>query len=117
MKPVEHTISDASFIGHYFRLLRIRLRKFKNLKHVVLIGVVLFCMLARYIVLLGDPNPVQNKPESVTEKFHKINSRIFKLQLVPTNLIINNQLFYNSQIIQFDNKKSNPTYFTAKYVP
>lgn len=116
MKPVGYEISDASFIGHYYRLLLVRLQKFKNLKHLVLIGVVLVCILTRYVVMLGDKNPVQNKLESVTEKIQKSNNRILKLQLVPNSLILQNNSFFKSRPVRLSFEKSNPNYFMVKDV-
>lgn len=116
MKPVKHAISDTSFIGHYLRLLFVRLQKFKNLKHVVLIGVVLFCVLTRYIVLLSDKNPIQNKLETVTEKIQKSNNRILKLQLVPNSLILQKNILYKFRPVRLSPEKSNPSYFLVKDV-
>lgn len=92
MKPAEHKISDASFIGHFFKLFVIRLKQFRTAKHIVLIGVVLICLLARYVVLLGDNNQI--KIQSVTEKYQKIRVRVPKLIFVPSasNLQNNNHL-------------------------
>lgn len=116
MKPVGYEISDASFIGHYYRLLLVRLQKFKNLKHLVLIGVVLVCILTRYVVMLGDKTPIQNKLESVTEKIQKSNNRILKLQLVPNSLILQNNNFFKSRPVRLSSEKSNPNYFMVKDV-
>ncbi len=116
MKPVEYTISDASFIGHYYRLLLVRLQKFKNLKHVVLIGVVLVCILTRYVVLLGDKNPIQNKLESVTEKIQKSNNQILKLQFVPNSSILQNNNFFKLRPVRLNSEKSEPNYLMIKYV-
>lgn len=114
MKPVGYEISDASFIRHYYRLLLVRLKKFKNLKHVVLIGVVLICVLTRDIVLLGDKNPIQNKLESVTEKIQKSNNQILKLQLVPNSLILHNNILFKFRPVRLSLEKSNPNYFMVK---
>lgn len=116
MKPVGYEISDASFIRHYYRLLLVRLQKFKNLKHVVLIGVVLVCILTRYVVLLGDKNPIQNKLESVTEKIQKSNNRILKLQFIPNSSILQNNKFFKLRPVRLNSEKSEPNYFMIKYV-
>lgn len=116
MKPVGYEISDASFIGHYYRLLLVRLQKFKNLKHLVLIGVVLVCILTRYVVILGDKTRVQNNLGSVTEKIQKPNNRILKLQLVPNSSILQNNKFFKFRPVRLNSIKSDPDYFMIKYV-
>lgn len=116
MKPVGYEISDASFIGHYYRLLLVRLQQFKNLKHLVLIGVVLVCILTRYVVILGDKNPVQNKLESVTEKIQQSNNPVLKLQLVPNSLILHNNNFFKFRPVRLSSEKSDPNYFMVKDV-
>lgn len=114
MKPAEHKISDASFTGHYLKLLVIRLKKFKTAKHVVLIGVVLICLLTRYVVMLYDKS--QPKIQAVTEKYQKIRSRISKPMIIQDHLSWqkNDQTIRQ---IQFDLLKEDFRYFITNDTP
>ncbi|MGI4751726.1 MAG: hypothetical protein ACRYFB_13935 [Janthinobacterium lividum] len=117
MKPVENAISDASFIGHYFKLLVFHLHKFKTAKHVVLIGVVLICVLARYVALLDDKNQVQNKPESISEKYQKNPVQVDKLMLIPNSSNIKKNNFFKIRRIRLNPEKTDLKYFTANEMP
>ncbi|MGI4804194.1 MAG: hypothetical protein ACRYFL_05445 [Janthinobacterium lividum] len=115
MKPTEYKISDASFIGHYFKLLLIRLKQFKTAKHVVLFGVVLVCMLARYVVLLGDKS--QLKTSIVIEKYRRIRSQVPKIIVVPSSPASQINNFLKFRQVRFETVKTeNPYDATAKDV-
>lgn len=107
MKPTEHKISDASFTGHYFKLLVIRLKQFKTAKHVVLIMIVLVCILARYVVLSADKE--QSKDQSVTQKYQKAKVRVAK----PTSsgVVVQQNNFVNFSEIRFNSAKTDVKYF------
>lgn len=107
MKPVEHAISDASFIGHYFKILLSKLKQFKTAKHVVLISMVLVCIVVRYVALSFDKN--QNKIQSVTQKYQKVKSRIPKF--VPSGTVLQRNNFFKIRQVHFKEVQADVKYF------
>ncbi|RYE36288.1 MAG: hypothetical protein EOP42_03875 [Sphingobacteriaceae bacterium] len=106
MKPTEHKISDASFTGHYFKLLVIRLKQFKNAKHVVLVVIVLVCTLERYVVLSQEKNPA--KLQSVTRKNQKVKNQTPKF-------IFNNAVWQQRDVLQFEQNNVNSAKTDGQY--
>ncbi len=107
MKPVKHAISDASFIGHYLKILSSKLKQFKTAKHVVLISMVLVCMLVRYVVLSADKTT--NKIQSVTQKFQKAKQHIPKS--VPNGNVLLRNNFFKFRQVRFKPVQPDAHYF------
>lgn len=106
MKPVEHSISDASFIGHYLKIIFTKLKQFKTAKHVVLISMVLICILTRYVVLSMDKGLV--KIQAVTKKLQKVRTSVPKFS---PNRSVSSQ----DNFLKFKQVKYNPIQTDAHY--
>ncbi|WP_419803539.1 hypothetical protein [Mucilaginibacter sp.] len=107
MKPVEHAISDASFVGHYYKILLSKLKQFKTAKHVVLISMVLLCILVRYLVLSMDKSPV--KIQSITEKQQKPKAHVSKP--APNSAAFSQDDFSGLKQAQYNFVQTDASYF------